>query len=1137
MRINTKVPLYLLFLLIIGFSKEISAQGKQANNWYFGNKAGITFQQGSPPVALLDGESISPVETGTACMSDRDGNLLFYSDGKTMYNKNHDIMTNGNDMGTWSSQGGMIVQDPGNENRYYFFNFATTGITATPFKFQYSIIDMTNGLGEVLTDQKGIFLYLNTTFHLSAVLHENMEDVWVVTHGLGINSYIAFKVTASGVITTPEISYAGTQFTRVSGYMKISSDGKWLGVGNFHQFLTELYHFDNSTGKVNNQNVVTIYPRAAWGVEFSPDNTKFYAQGGFYEFYQYDLTSGDPVQIAASGVQLANDYFGPGALQLGPDGKIYVGYRNNNGYLGVIHDPDKKGIFCNFEFHAVYLDGRNYLDGLPVFMQSYMRNPEFITSQYCSGTPTQFNIVNTNGIDSVLWKFHDPDNAPDDTSTLFSPLYTFSTADTFYVELTAYSGLLQRTVIDTVIIFETPTPDLGSDTIFCPNEPIFLPLDASPGTTFNWNGDLTPGASTFVVTDVGTYWVRVSDNGCVGRDTIIVARYEVSTVDLSNLDIISSNCGQDDGAITGIQFIALDPITVTWFDAWDNQVGTGNDLLNVRAGSYLALVTYGVNCTEPFGPYTIIDNNAPVIASASPQNDDHCNQGIGSISIIPETGNVANYFYSFNGTDYYPLTPEITGLTAGPYNITIKDQFDCTSAPVSVVVDNIEGPQVNCVPTNATGGNANGTITVNSASTNLTYQLDSGLVQSTGVFNGLAPGIYTITVTDAYNCPGQCEVTIVNDQGIPLLAMAGGAKKCLNELANSNIRVSGVMGVKDFTASLNFDGQKLQCIHFNDSLAGIIPTVYPATSRVVLEWHGSEPLPSNDTISLGELVFETLQAGFADINWNSAPETNFTDENGNAIYPQFHHGQIQVHELPVVELTNKETYCQGDSINLVPQIRGGTTPMTWHWSTPEGIKIVESMHFDSALINHSGQYTFSIVDYFGCADEVTKAIQVTPLPTANFPTNNGTIHFEQSYILEATEGYASYEWNTSDTIYYINVTIEGDYTVTMKTAEGCEAIESVYMFETYIPILVPNAFTPNSDGLNDIFKPVVNAELVHQFSMSIYNKWGQRIFDTTSASEGWDGKDILPGVYNWVISYSNVVGKVFQMKGSVMVVK
>ncbi len=91
--------------------------------------------------------------------------------------------------------------------------------------------------------------------------------------------------------------------------------------------------------------------------------------------------------------------------------------------------------------------------------------------------------------------------------------------------------------------------------------------------------------------------------------------------------------------------------------------------------------------------------------------------------------------------------------------------------------------------------------------------------------------------------------------------------------------------------------------------------------------------------------------------------------------------------------------------------------------------------------------------------------------------------------------------------------------------------------ESFVPIYVPTAFTPNGDGLNEVFRPVVDEELARRFHMSIYNRWGQRIFETNNAAEGWNGQDALPGVYNWVISYSNVVEKVFQLKGSVTLVK
>jgi len=1047
-------------------------------------------------------------------------------------------MDGGDNIGTYSVQGAMIVQDPANEQRYYIFNFAT------PDGFlilQYSIVDMSNGLGQVLPNHREIFLYSNTSTHLSAVRHANMTDVWVVTHALGTNRFAAFQVTADSVKTSPVESYAGSTYIHSTGYMKFSSDATWVGIANVADNLIELLHFDNSTGIVSNENVVTINTTQAYGVEFSPDNTKFYSNGGFYRLFQYDLTSGDPQQIAASAVQLAEDLFGWGALQLGPDGKIYVGTGGSGGYLGVIHEPDKPGTACNFEFNAIYLLGKDYMEGLPSFMQSYMRNPEFTTSQYCSGTPTQFNIVNINGIDSVFWKFHDPGNAPNDTSTLFSPLYTFSTAGTFYVELTAHSGLLHRTVIDTVIIFETPSPELGSDTTFCPNDPINLTLDAGPGTTYNWNGNFNPGGSTFVVTDVGTYWVRVSANGCVGRDTISISRYEEATIDITNLDITSPNCGSNDGAITGIQFSAPDPFTVTWLDIYGNQVGTGNDLLNVPAGSYTAEVHYGNNCTQTFGPYSIADNNAPVIASALPGDNDHCLQGMGSIIVTPESGTFADYQYSFNGTDFFPLTAEITELIGGTYDITLKDQFGCISLPVSVEVQNVEGPEIYCHPTHATGAD-NGTITVDSPNTNLTYRLNFGPEQTTNVFTGLASGSYTVYVTDEFGCETQCEVSIENNPGIPLSAMAGDDKKCLNELANSNIRVSGVSGVKEFTASLAFDGQKLQCIHFNDSLPGIISTVYPGTSRVVLEWNGTVPLTSNDTISLGELVFETLESGFADINWDSPPVTRFIDENGNVIFPHLTPEAITIHDLPAIELNQKITYCQGESIHLIPMISGGAEPMTGQWNTPDGSTTHQNINIASAAVNNSGQYTYSVKDYFGCADTLAKTIQVFPLPTVNLPFTNpthDTIYYEQTFQLETTPGYASYQWNTGDTTYYITITEEGSYSVIVQTNEGCTATNSAYLKDIYMPFyfVVPNAFTPNNDGLNDSFRPVATGDLIRQFSMVIYNRWGQMVFETSDYSAGWDGKDAPAGVYSWVISYSNHTGKVFKMRGSVTVVK
>ncbi len=107
----------------------------------------------------------------------------------------------------------------------------------------------------------------------------------------------------------------------------------------------------------------------------------------------------------------------------------------------------------------------------------------------------------------------------------------------------------------------------------------------------------------------------------------------------------------------------------------------------------------------------------------------------------------------------------------------------------------------------------------------------------------------------------------------------------------------------------------------------------------------------------------------------------------------------------------------------------------------------------------------------------------------------------------------------------------------LQTEEGCKSADTVMMMNAFVPIYIPNAFTPNGDGLNDIFRPVVELELVRQFHLSIYNRWGERIFETSDAGKGWDGKDCLPGVYVWIISYENRVGKGCELRGMVTLVE
>lgn len=147
----------IICILLLSTSLSVIAQ-KEAFYWYFGQKAGIRFQDdGSDPVAVLDG-NISTNE-GCATISDMEGNLLFYTDGVTVYNRNHEIMTGGDNLYGHASatQSGVIVPLPGSATRYYIFTVSALSAKDTK-GFRYSIVDLSNGLGSVI--DKNILLFL-----------------------------------------------------------------------------------------------------------------------------------------------------------------------------------------------------------------------------------------------------------------------------------------------------------------------------------------------------------------------------------------------------------------------------------------------------------------------------------------------------------------------------------------------------------------------------------------------------------------------------------------------------------------------------------------------------------------------------------------------------------------------------------------------------------------------------------------------------------------------------------------------------------------------------------------------------------------------------------------------------------------
>ncbi|HPH83205.1 MAG TPA: hypothetical protein PL185_11560, partial [Flavobacteriales bacterium] len=164
----------------------------EANNWFFGNGCGVSFNSGAP-VAFAN-SNLNSAE-GVSSISDATGNVLMYTDGLSLYNQNDVVMPNGSGLlgGNSSSQSAVIIRKPLSNNLYYLF---TADQDAQPDGIRYSIVDMSlnGGLGNI-TATKNVLLHTPATEKLTAVQHCNKRDVWIIAHGWGDANYMAWLLT------------------------------------------------------------------------------------------------------------------------------------------------------------------------------------------------------------------------------------------------------------------------------------------------------------------------------------------------------------------------------------------------------------------------------------------------------------------------------------------------------------------------------------------------------------------------------------------------------------------------------------------------------------------------------------------------------------------------------------------------------------------------------------------------------------------------------------------------------------------------------------------------------------------------------------------------------------------------------
>jgi len=390
-----KTVLFVIFSLI---GLYIYAQN-EASTWYFGYNSGVKFNLGGNTVSSLSDGKLNTFE-GCASISDDVGNLLFYTDGIRIWNKNHNVMVNGTGLfgDPSSTQSAIIVPKPNDPTIYYVFTVDNHGFGESHNGLNYSIVDVTlnGGLGGVTS--KNINLLKDCTEKITAVLKDCItESIWVLAFASEngnsdiYNTFHAFEVTDSGISNVSIKSTFPININDVRGYLKLSPNGTKVACANASDGLF-LYDFDVTTGLVSNQKSINLIGKASvpYGLEFSPNSLLLYvnASNDFFDFsnlenneilsnhksrlLQYNLMDFDPL----SSVFVVDDrQLYRGGLQLGPNGKIYralaASYNQGLPFLGAIENPNTIGSGCNYVHNAVNLSPFNSTQGLPPFISSF----------------------------------------------------------------------------------------------------------------------------------------------------------------------------------------------------------------------------------------------------------------------------------------------------------------------------------------------------------------------------------------------------------------------------------------------------------------------------------------------------------------------------------------------------------------------------------------------------------------------------------------------------------------------------------------------------------------------------------------------------------------------------------------------
>lgn len=732
----------------------------------------------------------------------------------------------------------------------------------------------------------------------------------------------------------------------------------------------------------------------------------------------------------------------------------------------------------------------------------------------CPGEPVQLNATTT-GTGAITYAWTGPDLS---SSTGANPIATPDQSATYVCTATQTGSGCTLTDSVEVVVNNGYTADLGPDITLCSTLGHQLSVQHNvTGATYQWSPSANLNASniaspSILVDASATYSVTLTDpNGCSVSDQITITRAFSSVP----AQVAVSSCANVppvlNAPVPGVSYL------------WSTGATTPSITAN-SSGPRTVTVTDIQGC-EVSTTFDVVLHPLPVVDLGADLS--LC----GEASQVLNAGNTGGSFLWTTGA----TTPQITVTSSGTYGVTVTNSNGCTASDnVQVALNNMPVDVLNDI-TACTSS----VISLDAGNTGSTYSWNSGQISRT--ITPTSSGTYAVTVTTAAGCTSTFDAAVTI---VPLVSVDLGADTtiCAGSTITLTTGSTGLdhvwsTGATTSTISVNTAGT------FSVTVSNSACT---ATDAIVVGIRSAPADVLQDaTRCAGETV--VLDAGNpgSSYSWNTGASTSTLSVSEGGTYSVLitdpsgcsgtYDATVGFVAPPLVQLGADTVLCEGETLLL----DAGNAGAQYMWSTGANTRIVP--------VTVGGTYSVQVNNGI-CSrmDAVVVGFNPSPARMAarQFHTCLGE---DQEYVrLDAGNPGSRYEWSTGERSQVILAGAYGWYVVEVTNQFDCAARDSAQIIE-YCPsaIFIPNTFTPNADGTNDIFIPVgKNIAAMHLY---IFDRWGNQLFESDNPAIGWDGsyggEVVKNDIYVWRLTYKffedkdGTIGREQEQMGHIQVLR